>query len=194
MGHGHSKHYQKVFSKTVIIRVKSKVSKCMMQVMRWKMRVCPRIANLVGDRFWTQNGEFHRKVEALEDTDFFFKPFHWNIFIYDCAIITQYVEKASNVFNLQSLSLVSNYETKFFVRLSCPILHQFTIVYKSVWVWDKDFTSPFVWLHMSQRGMRARVTRLPSSVGIWFWRVITEDTAHLSQAIDQSLFVTVKFV
>lgn len=50
-------------------------------------------------------------------------------------------------------------------------------------------TSPFVWLHMSQSGMRARVTRLPSSVGIWFWRVITEDTAHLSHTINQPLLV-----
>lgn len=40
-------------------------------------------------------------------------------------------------------------------------------------------TSPLVWLHMSHKGIRARVTRLPSSVGIWFWRVITDETAHL---------------
>lgn len=42
-----------------------------------------------------------------------------------------------------------------------------------------SLTSPFLWLHMSQRGIRARVTCLPSSVGIWFCRVITDDTAHL---------------
>lgn len=42
-----------------------------------------------------------------------------------------------------------------------------------------SLTSPFMWLHMSQRGMRARVSPLPSSRGIWFCRVITEDTAHL---------------
>lgn len=46
---------------------------------------------------------------------------------------------------------------------------------------EKIFTRPLVWLHMSHKGIRAKVTREPSSVGIWFCRVITEETAHLWQ-------------
>lgn len=34
---------------------------------------------------------------------------------------------------------------------------------------------------MSHKGIRAKVTLEPSSVGIWFCRVITDETAHLSQ-------------
>ena len=41
-------------------------------------------------------------------------------------------------------------------------------------------THPFLWLHMSHNGINAVSTSSVSVLGIWFWRVITVDTAHLN--------------
>ena len=53
------------------------------------------------------------------------------------------------------------------------------LVFKWWWWWWWP-TQPLLWLHMSHRGISAVSTSPVSVFGIWFWRVMTVDTAHLN--------------